>query len=150
MWKEGSRLFVLSLTEPVELLSEWPIADGSLDVVNIGEQVAHLPHACGCEGDRIDGFVHFMQEAYRCLEVGGLLSIRAPMASHPHALLDPRYCRFFGEHSFSMFAKPDDQDEWKWDKYGTDFGVRFNMVNLTTAEDAIWASMEKIGVPVEA
>lgn len=82
-----------------------------------------------------DGFVVFMKEAWRCLVPGGTAHFRLPFAGNPRVIADPLCQRYFNRGTFVHFARPEEEmeNEWKWDQYGPDYGMRFVMIRA--AED---------------
>ena len=140
-----SRFLIRDIHDPI-VYDAWDVNDDSLEVIDINSVVAHLPKA-EPRMQLEDGFVIFMQEAYRCLAPGGRLTIRAPLASNPSSVADPLAQRYFNEGTFLHFAKPVDKEErdWKWGKYGKDHGTRFNIVHLAEDGGFIVCVMEKIG-----
>ena len=138
------RIVFRSLNDPFDVLTPWPLNDASVEFIDIGTCVAHLPH-----GDpRIeheDGFVHFMREAWRVLIPGGLLTVTAPLATNSFSVADPRACRYFNEGSFVHFARPTqvEPEDWRWDRYGVDNGTRFLQVNIAHDAIGVVATLEK-------
>lgn len=139
-----SRIVFRGLSDPFDMLTPWPVEDETVEVIDVGLFVAHLPH-----GDpRLeieDGFVHFMRESWRALMPGGILTITAPAATASYSVADPQACRFFNEGSFLHFARPaiKEPEDWKWGRYGKDFGTRFVMVNIAPDESTVVATLEK-------
>ncbi len=134
-----SRLLISEMEKRYE---PWFEADNSLEVIDIGHCIAHLPRA-EPRANRPDGLVMFMQEAYRCLKPGGTLTVHTVAASTPLAVADPEAVRFFNAATWLHFAKPASADDWVWGKYGKDWGTRFSVVHEVTGDDASVITMEK-------
>jgi len=122
----------------------WNVEDESLEIIDINYVIAQLPKA-EPRMELADGLVVFMQEAFRCLQPGGSLTVRAPLASNPSAVADPLATRYFNEGTFLHFAKPVDKEglDWRWGKYGVDHGTRFNIVHIAEDGGHIVCTMEK-------
>lgn len=136
----NSRLRFASVEEPFRAYEPWPTADGELEVVDIGPCVAHLPKAEPRQSLE-DGLVVFMSEAYRSLAPGGLLTVKAPAASDPHAVADPLAQRYFNNGTWLHFAVPPDMENPAPGVH--DFGFRFRLLNLAKEGEGLVVTMEK-------
>lgn len=144
--EDNGRIVFRGLNDPFDVLTPWPLADESVEFIDIGTVVAHIPHGDPrIENAAEDGFVFFMKEAWRVLIPGGLITISAPLATNSFSVADPRACRFFNEGSFVHFARPTqlEPEDWRWDRYGTDNGTRFLQVNIACDKFCVVASLEK-------
>jgi len=145
------RLCFEKVNEPFPCYMPWPQKDGVVERIDIRDAIAHIPHG-DLRLDLEDGLVTFFREAYRCLRVGGILSIRAPLASHEVALSSPLICRYFCSKSFFPFARPGKtllsdvryRENWKWDMFGEDYGTRFEVLELHEDQGSLEVEMEKI------
>ena len=141
-----TRIVFRSLTDPFDMLTPWPLDDASVRFIDVGPCVAHLPHADPRHPETAeDGFVFFMKEAWRVLAPGSLLTISAPRCTNSYSVADPRGCRFFNEGSFVHFARPSnvETEDWRWDRYGIDNGLRFIQVEIAVDDIHVVASLEK-------
>lgn len=101
--------------------------------------------------DTPDPFVFFMKEAWRCLEWGGVLTLRVPRPDSAAAFLSPLYRRVFPEQQFYCFGVSQTKlDEWraeghawKWNWADEDFGTRFEILQVGRSEREMTVVMEK-------
>jgi hypothetical protein len=135
----NTRCIFTGIENPFPAYKGWPYNDDTLEVVDIGREIAHLPGAeprFGLE----DGLVIFMREAHRCLEPGGILMIKAPSATSSRCIADPLAQRYFNRETWSHFGDSPDIGRLPG---SFDFGFRFNVINV--AQDGTsWAvTLEK-------
>lgn len=78
---------VTDLNEP------WPWADDSVDIFRAYDLVEHLKDP-----------IHTMNEAWRCLKVGGLFEILVPSTDGRGAFQDPTHVSFWNVNTFFYFS----------------------------------------------
>ena len=137
------RLIFKSMTEPFPVWEEWPINDDSLEYVQMGEWLKYLPVA-DPRLNEPDPFVTAVQEAYRCLEPGGIFKLEVPNCMHSAGVGHPLQHRIFNTFTFAAFGRPDPDTlkrasvvpkEWRWDSCGMDFGTRFEILHIARGDD---------------
>jgi SAM-dependent methyltransferase len=142
---------VEDLADPFPIYkAPWPHRDDSVEMVRIRDCITHLPHA-DARQDLPDALVVFMQEAYRVLQPGGVLSLVVPTAASPLAIASPLICRHFCRESFFAFGKPGPgmlpqehyAESWAYKCFGVDFGTRFDIVELEELAAAFEVEMVK-------
>ena len=75
----------------------WPLPDESVVVLKASHLVEHIdPHG--------GGFLRFMDEAWRVLQVGGQFAISCPHGASPGFLQDPTHCNALNEATWSYFT----------------------------------------------
>ncbi len=74
----------------------WPLEDGSVIRALASHLVEHINPAGG-------GFIHFMDECWRVMAVGGDLWIVTPHGYSPGYLQDPTHCNACNEATWSYF-----------------------------------------------
>jgi len=101
----------------------WPIKDNSVKEINCSHYVEHIPHL-DVKGilqqsesfeefkskviESKDGFINFMNELYRIMELGGKAIITCPHYMSIRAFGDPTHERYIGDFSFLYLNK-----EWR-------------------------------------
>ena len=75
-----------------DLDEDWPWKDGSVEYILASHVFEHI--------DRPD---HFMAEAHRVLEDGGVLDIRVPYWRHSNSFTDPTHKRHCTERTFDYW-----------------------------------------------
>lgn len=105
----------------------WDIESNSVEELNCSHFVEHIPHDIKNPNDSRDGFIQFMDEAYRIMKVGGKATITAPYYTSIRAFGDPTHVRYIGEWSFFYFNQ-----EWlksnKLEHYNisSNFDIRYS------------------------
>jgi predicted SAM-dependent methyltransferase len=77
-----------------DLDQPWPFEDGSAGFVLASHVFEHLAEP-----------VHFMSEAWRVLEPGGVLQVCVPYYKHPNSFADPTHKRHCTEHTFDYWIE---------------------------------------------
>lgn len=80
----------------------WPLETNSVGEFFCSHFVEHIPHDLH-NGSRFDGLVQFMDEVYRCLMPGGLITIISPYYTSIRAWQDPTHCRAISEATWQYF-----------------------------------------------
>ena len=75
----------------------WPLPDESCVILKASHLVEHIdPHG--------GGFLRFMDEAWRVLQLGGQFAISCPHGASPGYLQDPTHCNALNEATWSYFT----------------------------------------------
>jgi hypothetical protein len=93
-----------------------------------------------------------MQEAWRVLEWGGILTVKVPRPDGAVSFQSPLVQRFFPEQQFYCFGVSEERLEecshkglkWRWDWSWTDFGTRFKIIRVARSEKYMTVAMEKV------
>lgn len=80
----------------------WPFEDGSVYEFKCDHFVEHIPIQLA---DGAFGMIKFMEEVWRCLEVGGTIHITAPYYTSMRAWQDPTHTRAITDVTFTYFNK---------------------------------------------
>lgn len=87
----------------------WPLADSSVDELHCSHFLEHVPMRECVESDGgyvgVDLLVAWMNEAWRVLKPGSVLTAIVPNARSNRAFQDPTHRRFFVQESFLYFNK---------------------------------------------
>lgn len=75
-----------------DLDQDWPWKGGSVEYILASHVFEHIERP-----------VHFMAEAWRVLEDGGVLDIRVPYWRHSNSFTDPTHKRFCTERTFDYW-----------------------------------------------
>lgn len=88
-----------------DLLSfPWPFADNSVYEMRSSHFVEHIPHDLH-NGNRKDGLIQFMEEAFRVLMPHGTFQIIAPYYTSIRAWQDPTHVRAITDITWTYFNK---------------------------------------------
>jgi SAM-dependent methyltransferase len=121
----------VDLVQPADVLTDlgrvWPWDDGTVDEIRANDIFEHLP-------DKI----HTMNESWRVLKPGGLLSIRIPTTDGRGAFQDPTHRSFWTPND--LFYYVDGCPERK--RFGRHYGISasFECVAVDHSEvgDKVW------------
>lgn len=84
------------------LMFPWPWETSSVDELHCSHFIEHIPMH---EYSGKDWLVAFIDECYRVLKPGGLLTLRWPDYRHVHAFMDPTHRRFIPLETLGYFQK---------------------------------------------
>jgi hypothetical protein len=90
-----------------DLEKDWPWLEGTVDEIVANDVFEHLP-------DKI----HTMNEAWRVLKPGGILSIVVPTTDGRGAFQDPTHCSFWTPHDLLYYTAGSPERERFGDAYG--------------------------------
>ena len=123
---------------PAYARDQWElIADESLEVINIGPEISHLPKGDPRTGTE-DALVVFMQEAWRTLQPLGVLMVKYPKASSAICLSDPLTARYLSQGTwlhFGFHAESEAQVPMR-----RDHGTNFKIVNIADEGTEYWSA----------
>ena len=110
--KKGFIGIDVAKTDSVDIVCDlntypWPFEDNSVDELHCSHYIEHIPHNVH-NNDKRDGMIQFMDECYRILKPGGILTLVAPYGKSGRALGDPTHTRSIVEESFYYYNK-----EWR-------------------------------------
>lgn len=80
----------------------WPFEDESIYEFMCSHYIEHVPIHLS---DGSYGFFKFMEEVYRCLMMGGTITVIAPYYSSIRAWQDPTHTRAITDHTFDYVNK---------------------------------------------
>lgn len=80
----------------------WPFADASFDEVFGAHLLEHVPHQL--PGNTKDGFLLVMEEIWRILKPGGIVTIKVPHYRSSRAIEDPTHARLVHPRNFDYFC----------------------------------------------
>lgn len=78
----------------------WPFKDGEVQEFRCAHYVEHIPIQLA---DGSYGLHKFMEEVWRCLMSGGMITIEVPYFMSEGAFQDPTHCRFITDKSFVYY-----------------------------------------------
>lgn len=112
-----------------DLTGEWPFKDDSVGIFRAHDIIEHLPN-----------IIHTMNEAYRCLCHGGILSIEVPSTDGRGAFADPSHVSFFNQTSWRYYCDSESQ------KYIRHLGIkcRFQLIRSVTYYPNQWCRDNKV------
>ncbi len=119
-YKTSSTDFVFDLEK------KWELEDNSVDEIHCSHYIEHCPN-----------LLHFYQELYRVLKVGGTATIIAPYGKNNRAWQDPTHCRCIVEESF-FYVDKNFRELNKLEHYLAD--VDFEYVVSYHGIDPTWAN----------
>lgn len=113
----------------VDLRKKWPWEDSSIDTIRAQDGPEHLASK-----------LHFMNEAWRCLQPGGLLDIFVPTTDGRGAFQDPTHLSWWTPNDLFYYV----ECFAEWIRFHEAYGIkaRFKVPNTTDGADA-WRAIEQ-------
>jgi predicted SAM-dependent methyltransferase len=81
----------------------WPIESNSVLIAHAWHIVEHIPPVSITPSGTVFPFINFMNECWRVLRVGSILSVETPHGASDNFLNDPTHCNPITENTWKYF-----------------------------------------------
>lgn len=134
-WTNIDKFSYRNVDEIVDLESDWPWADDSVDVIKAHDVIEHLH-------DKIKT----MNEAWRVLKHGGVFDIVVPTTNGPGAWQDPTHVSYWNRNSFLYYTDGVPERE----RFCAGYGVVARFKVLSAEEEVLFDKVTKLHIRLAA